>query len=624
MRTQEVEIELAVPAALPPSQEMLYRNLILHALEAHHTEDLEEIADRIPLLAWQEIGSKAVLIDLICCARSNAGKFFYDLVSRALLPGRKLQVSLFCSADFFALPQQRWSWAQLCVGFDTEEDLFAARRNFSSLQAEIKLGVVSLFQASRLLEIQGLAGHEKSGMVQERLSLLVQRWPGLFDYDLFPWMQHFLISCSQEFKAVRELAHTVRMVSTLYLFCRSLRAKMEERADRRHLKLRMVRTRLHLPLGTKEVLGIFVGVNFLRENEVFEQRHVMKSIRTLLPDAQIIDGSSFVSDSRETRIQLLYLEIEGKEGQRIDQSDLEKLRRELPQDLCYRVECLTRPLFMPRNEEEVMRHIVTLSKQLRYARDLPQVVISFDQQTDNDLLFTFVLVRILTPRSTSLRELFQEGKTRYHFVAERIRKVGSVRGKHPKEAAVFSVRIPISSFLRGDYSVDLYAARQSVLQEIVGVLGEVRDYNGGMIAKEIENFRVLKEALGVWARDNELLLENFFHAISPNEMRTILPSEPLKTLFLLLLDLISDSSEGRKRTILVHSTSADAVYAVVMCEDARKRRSIELALEEEHFLAPRLITSHVHAYDLLYVGLIYFTEDPEMQASFLRIVQECC
>ena len=53
------------------------------------------------------------------------------------------------------------------------------------------------------------------------------------------------------------------------------------------------------------------------------------------------------------------------------------------------------PVFMPRNEEEIMRNIVSLSDQIKYLRDIPQVFITFDEQTTANLFFTIIMVRLL-------------------------------------------------------------------------------------------------------------------------------------------------------------------------------------------------------------------------------------
>ena len=111
-----------------------------------------------------------------------------------------------------------------------------------------------------------------------------------------------------------------------------------------------------------------------------------------------------------------------------------------------------------------------------------------------------------------------------------------LRKKYPKEAAVFKVELPLKEFLREDHSIDLYRARQSILQKLHAIFGEIRDYNGGMISKQNEVFKALEKVLGSVGERHHHLLENFFHSLFPIEKRSLLDPQILKKLFFLLLE----------------------------------------------------------------------------------------
>ena len=66
------------------------------------------------------------------------------------------------------------------------------------------------------------------------------------------------------------------------------------------------------------------------------------------------------------------------------------------------------PIFMPRNEEEVMRNILSLSNQIRYIKDPQQVFITFDEQTNAHLFFTVILVRILKKGFITVPDIFSK------------------------------------------------------------------------------------------------------------------------------------------------------------------------------------------------------------------------
>ena len=184
---------------------------------------------------------------------------------------------------------------------------------------------------------------------------------------------------------------------------------------------------------------------------------------------------------------------------------------------------------MPRNEEEVLRHVVTLGKELRFSTDVPQLIISFEKQIETQLAFTIVVVRVLLPKTPPIEEVLSTSKLR--LKVDRVKQLGRVRNKYPKEGVVFKLELPSLDFLREDHAVDLYRARQEVLRELKDIFGELRDYNGGMISQQNALFTSLKGLLEETGETHHHLLENFFHSLFPLEKRSFLTPEKLKTLF---------------------------------------------------------------------------------------------
>ena len=70
---------------------------------------------------------------------------------------------------------------------------------------------------------------------------------------------------------------------------------------------------------------------------------------------------------------------------------------------------------MPRNEEEVMRNILILSEQLKLVRDLPQIIVSFDEQTDKYVSFTVILLRILKSNPPNKTTVYKEENTAHLY-----------------------------------------------------------------------------------------------------------------------------------------------------------------------------------------------------------------
>lgn len=167
-------------------------------------------------------------------------------------------------------------------------------------------------------------------------------------------------------------------------------------------------------------------------------------------------------------------------------------------------------LLMPRNEEEIMRHMLILASQIKYINDLPQVFITFDEQTYVHLYFNVIVVRLLKSNSCSIADLFTQKEKRIEYLHERTKLMGCVRKKYMKEATVFRLRLSKKDFLRADHSIHLYQARQVIVDDLSKKLGKIRDYNGGILVTQHEFLSSVRYSLANVKNYSEILLENFF------------------------------------------------------------------------------------------------------------------
>lgn len=611
---------------------LLYNGSIRNALQRllhpdfFFSEDsgelLEQLARQLPMIKWSEWGncSSNLSVFLFCRHRVNGVKFFYEMISRWLLPGRRLNISSFFATDF-KLPEmteETFIISEIVITLNNAEDLELTRYQLPILESEIRLGLLSVYHANRILEIKGLSADEKTSLIQERIASLLERRPADFDHDIFIQMQHFLVMCSEEFKAVREYTHMSRIIYVFYLFIKTLRDQVENYPGQRFIHVKLSKTYLHLPFGLKKVIGLFVVLNFLNDNELFEERHFASVLKNHFPDLSIIEDSFFSRTSKEDHSQLLYLEVEKESKCDFSLLEMKQIKERLPHEIRNGIEKLTQPLFMPRNEEEVMRNIITLSRQLRFSRDLPQVIITFDELKDAELFFTVIWLKVLKPSDLPLHELFEKCDSFIKFIPDRIKKVGMIRNKYPKEATVFRMRFAAQPFLRPDQSVDLFKARQALVHELYKTFGEFRDYNGGMIAKQHEQFLTLKGLFNHLDRNEELLLENFFHSIFPIELRSLFNPLPLKKLFNMLLKAIGKNRETGPRAAAFYQVDAQYCY-FVLCYDSSqlKERAIE-AVRSLQIPSFQLLTVALQAFETSYLAYIYLEEEGKQRENFLN------
>ena len=557
-------------------------------------------------------------LQVICPFQVHAAKFFQEIVSRWLLPGSKLTLESFFSSKF-AVPELYMGellFADAVVPLPSEKDLERVRKNLLVLENEIFLGLSSYYQAGRILEVKGISSNEKNAVIQETLSLLVQKKPRFFDYDVFSLMQQFFLICREEFKQARDCFHLSRMVYTIYLFKKNLSALAESLPGQRHVSLKVSKLRIYLPFMTKKVLGLFVGVNFLHKNEVFDEHHLMKSIENYLPDVKLVEDSSFILPSIDEKVQIVYVEIEKLSALEFTSHEVQLLRQKLPGDLKNHVEKLMPAVFMPRNEEEVMKNILVLSHELRYFKDLPQVIISFEEQADDELVFTVIFLRLLLVQGApSIEEMYRKSCGRFSFAEDRVKRVGMLRGKYPKEATVFRLNLPKAMFLREDHTVDLLKARQEVMLELNQILGEFRDYNGGMIAKQNETLVGLKKIIDDLDKKGDLLLENFFHALLPMEARNVVALPILKTFFCKLQQSI------REENLEESFADEENFYCLVIkSKEPFHKEDMAIIVKSLGLSSCELITSIVHQESYHYFCSLLLSEDGEVRQRWKRIV----
>ncbi|MBA3957670.1 MAG: hypothetical protein H0X51_04650 [Parachlamydiaceae bacterium] len=554
--------------------------------------------------------------------RPNAFRFFFDMISNWLVPGKRLNILQFYAVDFRfpAFGEDIFTLCEVRLYIETAKELEILERNLPILDTELRLGMRSSYYARRIMEVKGLTADVKTATIQEYIVSLISRFPKAFDHDLLTEMQLVLVMCREDFKAIRESRHLSRIISVHYLFRKELRKAVKEHADRRHLNLKIFRSSLHLSNHLKPVLGMLVGVNFLRANETFEERHLIGSIQNYIPSAKVVENSFFSNRRGNEEICTLYLELEKEDGERFSTQEIRLLQQELPSDLKDRIEHLMHPIFMPRNEEEIMRNILSLSNQIKYLHDLPQVIISFDKQTNSELVFNVILVRICKPTMNSIQEKFKATPSSLIYVHDRSKVVGYLRKTYPKEATVFGVKLQKNQFLRRDHSIDLNKARQTVIAELTHVVGEVRDFNGGMISKQHELLCAVRGQLNGF-KYNELMLENFFYSLTPDVMRTVLDPTLLTTLFNLLLESLDNSLlRGEKHSLRIRF-GASCVFAMIKAEDRSIKEHLAKALHRFDYQGGHMASSFVLVYDVAYLGYIYLSDVRRNQEAFYEFLQ---
>lgn len=618
-----------------------YRDVLIRTLKKILPADFFEHKEtREATLSYQK-GILQKVIPLITCSntrnfpgtlsffslskyRPNSFKFFFEMISRWLTPGRRLNVVLVHATDFRLthLSEKIYTLCEVIIKVTDLAEFEEIQHNYPIIEAELELGIHSEFYAQRILEIKGVSADDKTALIQGFIAFLVKRFPHHYDRDVFTEMQHILVMCRDEFKAARQARHLSRIISIQYLFRKNLREAIRKNSHRRYLSLKIFRSIIQTSAGRKRILGVLVGVNLLRDQENFGEKHLLKAIQHYIPSAMTIEHSFFIHKLAPENICISYIEVEKKDGTDFTTSEIRKLRRELPSHLKNRIEHRLHNVFMPRNEEEIMRNILTLTNQIKYVRDIPQVLITFEEQAYAHLYFTVILARLLKPDSCSIADLFKKGNSNFEYLHERTKIMGHVRKKYAKEATVFRLKLPKENFLRIDHSIDLYKARLTVVRELSKIIGEIRDYNGGMISKEHELLSSIRDLLSDVKDYDELLLENFFYSLAPVVVRALLDPAAFRTLFLMLLEGLKEyKQEGY---YLKFYEEPYNIFSLVIAEDFSVKDNIHRAIQELHIPSTELAYACVKTLGNTCMGYICCVHDLQKKERLRQAITQSC
>lgn len=547
--------------------------------------------------------------------RTNSFKFFFEMISRWLVPGKRLDVLLIHAVDF-AIPDiclDKYTLCEVVVRIESEEDFQHVKANLPILESEIRLGINSSYYARKILEIRGLTANDKTAHIQENITNLVARRPALFDQDLINEMQHVLVVCHDDFKENRCSHHLTRIIALTYLFRKWILSTIKKNPFKRYISLKIFCSHINFNQSRRKVLGVLIALNFIKENEIFEKAQLLKAIRQFIPDAEVVEGSYLAHRRGGEQVCSLYFELEKATGQDFDSAEINKLRAELPNELKNHVEQLVHPVFMPRNEEEILRNIMILSDQIKFSCDIPHAIISFDEQTHTELSFNVILVRLCDSNAPSVQNEFESKDSPFEFIYDWSKVLGTLKKKLTKTATVFRLRFSKEPFHRKDQTVDLYRARKAVAEELERVLGDVRDYNGGMFSKQNELLDSARGLLGDKALLHEYLFENLFFSLQPVVMRTILEAEALSELFIHLLELSNEEEDGGKLIRTPYFVFGVFRYKP---EEIYKKEALQKNIQQLNVQSFDLAHACIKIENIWHLGFVYRCDQQHKQEDF--------
>ncbi|MCH9627656.1 MAG: hypothetical protein S4CHLAM2_12980 [Chlamydiales bacterium] len=458
----------------------------------------------------------------------------------------------------------------------------------------------------------------KESQVLTRVSSLMRYWP---DEELYPSLLLTLLRFPKQFKKVRSVAHLGRVVCAVFFYKKKVMQAVDHAPHKRHLFLKLLKTRLQYPFGSKSVLGMVVTFNLLKHREAFEEQHILEAARRVVPGVNVVKGSLVDDQDKSNQLQTVYFEMEREERPEFSLDEVDRLHKELIEELKGCIEQLVPMTFMRRNEEEVYRNILSLRDELKGVKDIPQATISFEEQTQFDLFFTVVLLRLIKEGEVSVQEQLERHFPDVVFIPDRIDYVGSLRRVYQKEATVFRVQVSKSTFFRKDRSVNLYKARRFVVSMLMKALGPIRDYNGGLILKQnerLEDFLTLMPKVY-----DEFFLENFFYSITPIAMQSILPPGLVKEWFLAFSELLDKDLTSKETYLLCCRQFDETSIVIVQTEDRSFKERLLKEIKKYKIPSLELGVAEVNRHGTFSFGFLYRPSLIDKEVDFCQIVRSC-
>ncbi len=457
---------------------------------------------------------------------------------------------------------------------------------------------------------------EKIEPLCKEISRPLKRWPERFEKDLSGELCHFIGHLDGPFTRPRDVRHLARLFCSSYLMRKSLSRALYFAPYKRHVKARLIQTELVFPFQSQPALGILAAISLQDdEGERFRERHMGAAILAACPQAEILKGSFYAYQSYGDPIPVLYLEIVKKDGSRFSLKEKKQLARALPEELAKRVERTGLISFDLHREEEAVKNLALLKKELSAAPDLPQAMIFFAAQTPQYLSFKIILARTIRKAMLPLAKCFASLPLR--FIVDRTNVFRNV------EASIFQLRLPIdSSFLRADLSVNLYQARHDIVSLLQQAIGKVRDYNGGVFAQERDRFEEFKRSFPRIAKKDPDLLDRFFHAISPGHMQALLPLSALRSFFCMFQKILKENLT-KKEDLRFQFRDRECFFeAMIRTEGSSFKQHLAGALKDEDWIGEDLATiSLVHEGSHI-LGYLYYSHRQSDRSRFRQILRD--
>jgi oligopeptide transport system substrate-binding protein len=460
--------------------------------------------------------------------------------------------------------------------------------------------------------------------IQQRLMRWIKRFADQFDIELFDDLARFLSLSSPLYWQQRSHTHISRLIITQFWLQKKMQRALLGAPEKRHLFFRFLPTNIESPFERKPVLGLLITLALFSKHESFDEEHLLTAIRKWIPEISWIQSSRYLHrNPQDDRFCTLYLELDKKNGTYFSLKEKKDLSKKLTLELKGHVQKLMPSVFVRRNEEQIMKSIIILSQELKSPRSLPQMKLFFEKQTDKALIFTVILVYLTKRKYASIQKKISQIEPLISVSLERKDIIGYLPNKACKEVSIFRIQLSKKNDLfRKDFSVDIYKARQKIVNVLNAAFGEIRDYEGGLFLKQQEQLSRLQEQFPHLDKGKNDLLESFFYSITPIEKQATLPSTSLAALFSLILSSLKAPLVKKDSYIFKQEEIGSNLLVCIRTSHTTLKKHLHDKLQAAVHLKKKLITTSFSFEETSFWGFILESNHPKLRSQWLDALHE--
>ncbi len=406
------------------------------------------------------------------------------------------------------------------------------------------------------------------------------RFPHLFDEEVYNKVAIFFNFSSRASLDRHTPLHLFRLLMRINHFHNLLLHNFSLNPHIRHILIKFLPTHLIFPFSSKAVLGCLIGLTLRNHQEGLTTEDLQYLIDKNCPDYQLVPGMIYYHPMPHDSIRLIYFEIEKKSGGFftipeqgiIYKAFIKRLQEDLPR--------FVRSVFVPRNQEEVYKNILLLSQEIKSTEDLPHVMISLDQQKNEELVFLITLVYASSRKPISLDSLFARASPTIKFISESYYPVTFLENRQPVMAYLFRLHITQQSRMAADSALHFYEARRQISDLLQRILGEFRDYNGGLILKLDEQLSRLKEHFANTLEKDPAIIDTFFYSLTPLEKQATLDFPTLCHMLSHFLKAQDFRPSHLSQYYFVTEIQENKVFATILLPASSFQQTVRVSFEE--------------------------------------------